>query len=65
MTLLAIERNGSLVNHIVFKGKETAYLYRERDIVPLTFTTMKAATEVANVLGATVVKYVTEQQEAA
>jgi hypothetical protein len=54
MTMFAIERDGSLVNHVVFKGND---LYREREVVPLTFNTLKKATEVAEVLHATVVNY--------
>ncbi len=55
MTKFAIERNGSLVNHIVFKNN--SILYRDTDVVPLTFDTMKAATEVADVLNGIVVDY--------
>lgn len=54
MSLFAIEREGSLVNQIVFKGSG---LYRETAVVPLTFSTLKAAEEVAEVLDATVVAY--------
>lgn len=57
MTIFAIEREGSLVNHVVFKGDSNTSLYRERNIEPLTFTTLKAATEIAGVLHATVVDY--------
>lgn len=57
MTIFAIERNGSLVNHVVFKGNNQTSLYRERDVVPLTFTTLKSATEIAYVLGGTVIDY--------
>lgn len=55
MTNFALERNGSLVNQVVFKGKDS--LYRERDILPMTFKTLKAANEVADVLEANVVDY--------
>jgi hypothetical protein len=55
MTNFALERNGSLVNQVVFKGKDS--LYREHDVVPLTFTTRKAANEIAEVLEANIVDY--------
>ena len=55
MTNFALERNGSLVNQIVFKG--TSGLYREHDVMPLTFKTLKAAKEIADVLEANVVDY--------
>ena len=57
MTIFAIERNGSLVNHVVFRGSAQTNLYREYDVAPLTFTTEKAANEVAKSLFATVVDY--------
>lgn len=55
MTVFALERNGSLVNQVVFKGKDS--LYREYDVVPMIFKTLKAANEVADVLEANVVDY--------
>jgi hypothetical protein len=55
MTNFALERNGSLVNQIVFRGKSG--LYREHDVVPMTFATIKAANEIAEVLEANVVDY--------
>lgn len=59
MTIFAIERNGSLVNHVVFRGSSQTNLYREYDVLPVTFTTLKAATEIADVLFGTVVDYET------
>ena len=55
MTKFAIERNGSLVNHVVFKNN--SILYRDTDVVPLVFDTHKAATEVADVINGTVIDY--------
>jgi hypothetical protein len=55
MTNFALERNGSLVNQVVFKGKDG--LYRDHDVIPMTFKTIKAAKEVAEVLEANVVDY--------
>lgn len=57
MTRFAIERNGSLVNQLVFRGSSDTSLYREYDIVPITFTTLKAATDIADILHGTVVDY--------
>lgn len=57
MTNFALERNGSLVNHVVFKGNSDTLLYREHDVVPLTFDTIKAANEIAEILKANVVDY--------
>jgi hypothetical protein len=57
MNLFAIERNGSLVNHIVFRGDAVSNLYREQDIIPLTFTNNSAAAEIADVLDGVVVDY--------
>ena len=57
MTLFAIERNGSLVNQLVFRGNPDTNLYRDPDIMIMTFTTLKAATEMADVLHGTVVDY--------
>jgi hypothetical protein len=55
MTNFALERDGSLVNQVVFKGKDS--LYRDHDVIPMTFKTIKAANEVAEVLEANVVDY--------
>lgn len=55
MTAFALERNGSLVNQVVFKGKDG--LYREHEVVHMTFKTLKAAKEIADVLEANVVDY--------
>lgn len=55
MTNFALERNGSLVNHVVFKGKDG--LYRDYEVVHLTFSTLKAAKEIAEVLEANIVDY--------
>ena len=55
MTNFALERNGSLVNQVVFKGKDS--LYRDYKVLPITFKTLKAANEVADVLEANVVDY--------
>lgn len=57
MTIFAIERNGSLVNQLVFRGSSNTNLYREHDIVPITFTTLKAATDIADILHGNVVDY--------
>lgn len=54
MTKYAIKRNDKLVYHVVFLGEG---LYRDKDIVPLTFETMKKAQEVATVMDGTVVDY--------
>ena len=54
MTKYAIERNNKLVCHVVFRGDG---LYRERDVIPLTFTKEKSAIEVASVLQGQVVDY--------
>jgi hypothetical protein len=50
----AIERNNELVNQVVFIGKG---LYKTRDIIPLTFKTVKQAQEVSDVLNGNVVDY--------
>lgn len=55
--MFAIERNGQLVKQLVFSGNASNNLYRERSVVTMTFTTMKAANEVAEVLDASVVDY--------
>jgi hypothetical protein len=55
--MFAIERNGQLVKQLVFSGDASNNLYRDTSISHLTFTTMKAANEVAEVLEATVVDY--------
>jgi hypothetical protein len=55
MTNFALERNGSLVNQVVFIGKDS--LYRDYKVLPITFNTIKAANEVADVLEANVVDY--------
>lgn len=57
MTMFAIERNGSLVNQVVFKGSSLTSLYRDREVVPMLFTTTKAAQEIADALFAYVVDY--------
>jgi hypothetical protein len=54
MTTYAIERNDELVNQIVFIGKG---LYKSVDIIPLTFSNVKQAKEVSDVLGGIVVDY--------
>jgi len=54
MNTFAIERNGSLVNHIIFRGNG---LYRSHDILPLTFSTYKAALEIAEAIDGAVVDY--------
>ena len=55
MTMFAIERNGSLVNHLVFVGDSDKNLYRVYDIKPMIFTDLKAANEVAEAMCANVV----------
>lgn len=55
MTKYAIERDGSLVNQVIFKDNNT--LYRDKYVVPLVFDTIKAALEVADALNGTVVDY--------
>ena len=57
MTNFALERNGSLVTHVVFKGDANSSLYREYNIIPLTFTTLESAKEVADILFADIVDY--------
>jgi len=57
MTNFALERNGSLVNQIVFKGNPDTLLYRDYDIIPITFSTIEAAEEVAEILKANIVDY--------
>jgi hypothetical protein len=54
MTKYAIERDSTIVNHIVFLGKG---LYRKIDVIPLVFDTTKKAQEIADVLKGTVVDY--------
>ena len=54
MTKYAIERDSTIVNHIVFVGKG---LYRKIDVIPLVFDTTKKAQEIADVLKGTVVDY--------
>ena len=55
--MFAIERNGMLVRQVIFSGNADKNLYRDTSVADLTFTTMKAANEVAEVLDATVVDY--------
>ena len=55
--MFAIERNGQLVKQLIFVGDANTNLYRDTSISHMTFTTMKAANEVAEVLEATVVDY--------
>lgn len=57
MTIFAIERNGSLVNQVVFTGSAANNLYRPHDVLPMTFSTHAAALEIAEVLDAEVVEY--------
>jgi len=57
MKMYAIERNGLVVNQVVFTGSAANNLYRPRDILPLSFSTHKSALEIAEVLGATVIEY--------
>lgn len=52
--MYALERNGGLVQHVQFKGDG---LYRDYDIVVMTFTKLKEAEEIAESLNATVVPY--------
>jgi hypothetical protein len=54
MTKYAIERDNTIVNHIVILGKG---LYRKIDVIPLVFNTTNKAQEVADVLEGTVVDY--------
>ena len=55
--MFAIERNGQLVKQLIFIGDANSNLYRDTSISHMTFTNMKAANEVAEVLEATVVDY--------
>lgn len=52
--MYALERNGGLVQHLQFKGDG---LYREYDIVVMTFKKLKEAEEIADAINATVVDY--------
>lgn len=54
MTTYAIERNGNIVLHVVFKGSG---LYREKDVLPLTFSTEKGAKEIADAINGEVIDY--------
>lgn len=54
MTKYAIERNNELVNQVVFVGEG---LYRARDIIPLTFDSIKKAQEIADIISGSVVDY--------
>ena len=68
MTIFAIERDGSLVNQLVFNGNVNQNLYRTHDIRPMTFMTLKAANEVADAISAVVVDYdlyIAQQRDAA
>lgn len=55
--MFAIERNGQLVKQLVFSGNASNNLYREHSVITMTFSTIKAALEVAEVLDATAVDY--------
>lgn len=57
MKIFAIERNGVLVNQVVFTGNPANNLYRPRDILPMTFSTHAAALEIAEAIDAEVVEY--------
>lgn len=48
MSKFAIERDGKLVNHIIFIGKEPNN-YKQKDIVPLIFDNEKQALELLSV----------------
>lgn len=49
MPKFGIERNGIPVNQIVFIGNQHKILFRESDIIPLTFDNENKALEIASI----------------
>lgn len=49
MPKFAVERNGSIVNQIVFIGDANKILFRDKDVIPLVFDNENKAIELASI----------------
>lgn len=49
MSRYGIERNGIPVNQVIFIGNPHKILFREKDIIPLTFDNENKAIEIASI----------------
>jgi len=46
-----IKRNGSIVKHVVMVGEVKYKMYKNPNVIDLSFDTFKSAQDVANILG--------------